>query len=104
MRPRLDGRRFDGAGYDPAQDQKRLEGQIARVFNASYNHWRTLFEIREITGDPESSISAQLRHLKKKRFGSWTLEKRRRADGSGTWEYRISDPVLEGLPLFEGQP
>ena len=52
--------------------------------------WRTLREIENHTGDPQSSISAQLRHLRKKRFGGYTVEKRRRGEGAkGLWEYKL---------------
>ncbi len=53
--------------------------------------WWTLSEIAQWTGYPEASISAQLRHLRRKRFGSYRVEKRRRDEG-GTWEYRVRRP------------
>jgi len=55
--------------------------------------WRTLSEIETITGDPQASISAQLRHLRKARFGSYRIEKQRRGDEtSGLFEYRLLPP------------
>jgi uncharacterized protein YueI len=51
--------------------------------------WRTLAEIETITGDPQASISAQLRHLRKKRFGYHTVNKQRRACYLGTFEYQL---------------
>jgi len=38
--------------------------------------WRSLSDIREALGYPEASISAQLRHLKKGKFGgiAWRKE------------------------------
>jgi hypothetical protein len=51
--------------------------------------WRTLYEIAKATGDPETSTSAQLRHLRKPRFGGYVVEKRRRTATAGTWEYRL---------------
>lgn len=39
---------------------------------------RTLKEIEDITGDPQSSISAQLRNLRKASFGSHVVTKQRR--------------------------
>ncbi len=50
--------------------------------------WWSLRELESATGFPQSSISAQLRHLRKESFGSYRVEKRRRTDG-GTWEYRV---------------
>jgi len=88
---------FDGPAYDPEHDRRRLTGQIHRVHfaleMASWkDQWLTLGELRHRTGDPEASISAQLRHLRKPRFGSHVIEKRRRGDaGNGLWEYRMGD-------------
>ena len=59
--------------------------------------WLTLDELAKLTHYPQASISAQLRHLRKPRFGGFELEKRPRASGRllrgedyGTvWEYRL---------------
>lgn len=83
--------RFNGPVYEPKHDQVRLSGQIERVYRAmSDGEWRTLDEIAGITGDPHASISAQLRHLRKPRFGSHMVDKRARGDRDmGLWEYRL---------------
>ena len=58
--------------------------------------WMTLHELGALTSYGEASISAQLRHLRKARFGAYVIEKRRRGDSStgsgagGVWEYRIA--------------
>lgn len=53
--------------------------------------WMTLRELSELTCYGEASISAQLRHLRKPRFGAYIVDKRRRGFGRhSTWEYRIS--------------
>jgi len=82
---------FDGPAYEPEYDHARLTGQILRVWDLMRDgHWRTLQEIADHTGDPPASISAQLRHLRKKRFGLHTVERRSRGDReSGLWEYRV---------------
>jgi len=49
--------------------------------------WRTLAEISETTGDPPASVSAQLRHLRKPRFGGYTVD--RRHMGGGLYQYRL---------------
>jgi hypothetical protein len=49
--------------------------------------WRTLEQIADMTGDPTPSVSAQLRHLRKPRFGSHTVD--RRHVGGGLYEYRL---------------
>lgn len=83
--------RFNGPVYDPKYDKVRLTGQILRIFNLMKDgHWRTLSEIEAITNDPAASISAQLRHLRKERFGSHTVNKRPRGDRKqGLWEYQL---------------
>ena len=82
--------RFNGPVYDPALDDDRLRRQIGRVFGLMLDgRWRSLQEIADATGDPHASISAQLRHLRKPRFGGHAVEKRRRAVLGGTWEYRL---------------
>lgn len=83
--------RFDGAEYVPPIDDARLTGQMRRVWDAMSNGtWRTLEEISTLTGDPAASVSAQLRHFRKKRFGAHTVERRARGDrANGLFEYRI---------------
>jgi len=72
---------FDGPAYDPTFDRARLTGQALRVWRCMADgRWRTLQEIADSTGDPESSVSAQLRHLRKKRFGEHTVLKRTRGE------------------------
>ena len=86
---------FDGATYTEELDQRRLTGQILRVFSLMKDaQWRTLAEIEQITGDPQASISAQLRNLRKERFGWHNVERRhrRRHRGvlqQGLFEYRL---------------
>lgn len=86
--------RFNGPDYDPKLDQARLTGQILRVHDCMIDGvWRTLWEIESITGDPQASISAQLRHLRKRRFGSFLVEKRRRGVSTqGLFEYKLIKP------------
>jgi hypothetical protein len=83
--------RFNGPNYSKEHDQARLTGQLQRVYGLMKDgRWRTLDEIESTTGDPASSISAQLRHLRKARFGGHLVEKRIRGDRSrGLWEYRV---------------
>jgi len=83
--------RFNGSDYIHEIDSKRLAGQIKRVHDAMIDgRWRTLAEIETLTHDPQASISAQLRHLRKERFGSFIIEKQPRGDRShGLFEYRL---------------
>lgn len=85
------GPHFDGPAYEPEYDHARLTGQLLRVWTLMRDgEWRTLQEIADLTGDPHASISAQLRHLRKRRFGEHTVERRIRGDRVlGLWEYRV---------------
>lgn len=83
--------RFAGSTYQPVQDDIRLTGQLARIVKCVQDGaWRTLAEIETATGAPQASISAQLRHLRKPRFGAHTVEKQPRGDrATGLFEYRV---------------
>jgi len=83
--------RFNGPDYDPVQDNARLNNQMNRVFECMKDGvWRTLSEIEELIGDPQSSISAQLRHLRKERFGKHTVNRRSRGNRAhGLYEYQL---------------
>ena len=86
--------RFNGSDYQPVRDDIRLTGQLLRVWNVvSDKQWRTLDEIASATGDPQASISAQLRHLRKDRFGAHTVEKLHM--GSGLYKYRVIPNKVE---------
>jgi len=89
----MTGADFDGPCYSPV-DKARLTGQILRVYNLIRDgKWRTLVEIAQATGDPESSVSAQLRHLRKEKFGAYDIEKRARGNrADGLYEYRLYTP------------
>ena len=84
--------RFDGGTYQPELDYERLSRQHVRVKTAmSDGRWRTLDEIAAITGDPQASISARLRDLRKPKFGCLLVERQRRGDGRrGLFEYRVN--------------
>jgi len=83
--------RFSGDTYDESADRVRLTGQIERIYTLmGDNRWRTLSEIEAATGDPAASVSAQLRNLRKKSFGSHTINKRSRGERShGLFEYQL---------------
>jgi hypothetical protein len=88
----LTGPEFDGAVYQRELDFARLSGQIKRVFNVMQKgRWLTLAEISSVTGDPPASISAQLRNLRKRRFGAYTILRRARGNREhGLFEYRLA--------------
>lgn len=82
---------FHGATFDAALDLDRLNSQQRRVFDATYNAgWLTLSEIHDITGDPEASISARLRDLRK--AGLRVDRQRRGEPKNGLHEYSVRKP------------
>lgn len=85
--------RFSGADYVPERDKRRLSGQIELIFNLVRDEkWRTLREIAQATGAPEASVSAQLRHLRKRCFGGHTVNKRHRGEpANGLYEYQLKE-------------
>lgn len=77
----------------------RTQRDVVRDVMLSANEcdaWLTLAELGAMTRYPETSISAQLRHLKKPQFGNFEVEKQLRTgadleDGHGAvWEYRMT--------------
>ena len=82
---------FDGSDYESDNDKVRLTGQLHNIYELIKDgSWRTLKEIAEKTGYGESSISSQLRNLRKDRFGNHDIRKRHRGDRkNGLFEYRL---------------
>lgn len=81
--------RFNGPEYKPVRDEQRLSSQFWTILDLmSDGCWRTLKEIAEITGYPEASVSAQLRHARKSRFGSHSVE--REHVTRGLFRYRVT--------------
>ena len=90
--------RFDGSDYDHEEDHVRLTGQIGRIVSVMRDGGRrTLDEISKLAHAPAASVSAQLRHLRKERFGSHKVHKENL--GNGIWVYWIDFngkvPVVE---------
>lgn len=88
---------FDGVTYDPKQDQARLTGQLKKVHEAmsgekylpSLQIWWTLSALARYVDGSEAGVSARVRDLRKKKFGSHTVETRRVKGGNGLWEYKL---------------
>lgn len=73
-----------GETFEPAKDAARLGDQFGRVRSLMEDgRWRTLQEIAASTGDPEASVSARLRDLRR---AGYRVDRRRRSPG--THEYR----------------
>ena len=65
--------------------------------------WLTLRELSRLTQFGEASISAQLRHLRKPKYGRYVVEKRIRrgivvsdVEHGATWEYRLRRGIQVG--------
>lgn len=93
---------FDGETYNDDVDFARLARQLDRVFAAMRVHsgtpgkWQTLGEIAALTGDPEASISARLRDLRKPRCGALRVDRRHRGPAErGLYEYKLVQPPSE---------
>jgi hypothetical protein len=94
-----------GPAFDQQIDGERVETQlevIAAFMLDMYGQgrWVSLYEIEEATGAPSASCSAQLRHLRKTKFGGHRVEKRRRYSQGmlgGTWEYRVVPNPIGGV-------
>ncbi len=91
-----------GPAYNPKLDYSRLNDQQARVRELALKSGWFLIDELVIALEkkygvkfPEQSVGSQLRHLRKKKFGSHYLSKRRVAKG-GLYEYRltINDPAF----------
>jgi len=86
----------DGQTYVQERDGSRLAKQHNRVLAFMRDgRWHTLEAISEATGDPQASVSARLRDLRKDRFGAHLID--RRYVERGLWQYRLVTGQLELL-------
>lgn len=96
---------FNGPEYDPKTDDPRLRLQHERIKKLMMEHkWLTLGEIENATEAPQASISTQIRHLRKVRFGGYVMERRPRGDRKrGLFEYRLMPPGHESQWVHKTQ-
>src|SRR5579864_1983797 len=82
----------DEGMFRPGVTQRETLLTVLRMA-AQYETWLTLAELAGKTKFPPASISAQLRHLRKARYGGWAVEKRRREwiTEELVWEYRLAE-------------
>ena len=67
-------------------DPLHFRAQLERVFSLmSDGKPRTLAEISLATGDPQASVSARLRDLRKEKFGGYVVTRTYIADGIFTY-------------------
>jgi hypothetical protein len=79
---------FNGSDYNHNLDGPRLGNQLNKIFELMKDaEFRTLEQISLITSVPSPSVSAQLRHLRKQRFGSHTVNKKN--FGGGLFMYQL---------------
>ena len=84
---------FDGAAYRPELDKVRLTGQLKDVYELMRDgKWRSVQDISLLTRHPENSISAQLRNLRKERFGGYSVQREYRGNLSF---YRVIAPGVQ---------
>ena len=93
--------KFDGPEYDPKLDCQRLTNQHYRILNLMLDGvWRTVDEIAEILGEKNSrSVDAQLRHLRKPKFGSYRVLRQNRNGIRGLSEYQVLHPLIKAVQL-----
>ncbi|KKK93420.1 hypothetical protein LCGC14_2693060 [marine sediment metagenome] len=82
---------FDGITANKSLDDTRLKGLLHRVYRLMTEHrWMTLSEIQKEVGGSEAGVSARLRDLRKEKFGSHIVNRRRRGEGTrGLFEYQL---------------
>ena len=80
---------FDGETYNKKFDEARLKGYNAKVYDYMKNGgWFTLHELSYSLNMLEATVSARLRDLRKEKFGSHIVERRRVGCG-GLHQYRL---------------
>lgn len=85
----------DGETYDHERDGARLNRQAHAVYALMRDQrWRTLAEIAERLGEPEASVSARLRDLRKEKFGGFLVER----------EYLDSSPAFGNTGCCRQKP
>ncbi len=81
---------FDGDTIDQDRDGPRLHRQLNLVFNLMKDgRARTLDAIARQTGEPEASVSARLRDLRKPRFGGHTVKRKHIAQGVHEYQLEV---------------
>lgn len=87
---------FDGDDYNHGRDSERLGTQLERIKEAVIGKgFFTYEQIALMSGAPLTSIPAQIRNLKKARFGGYKVERRYVCDG--VYVYSVLEPSTEDL-------
>jgi len=81
--------------YRGAKDQIRINEQHERIKSLMLDEsWRTVREISAVLGYPETSVSAQLRHLRKPQFGGFIVRRKKRQNTNES-EYCVERPKAQ---------
>lgn len=89
-----------GETFDEKRDGARLGAQYLRVRSVMQDGvWRTLSTISAATGDPEASVSARLRDMKRDGF-----KIHREYVARGLWKYRAEMVGAECWPTSQYSP
>ena len=84
--------KFNGSDYNPTLDDGRLGKQMDRVKYVTRSGIpMSLADIAKKTGDPEASVSAQLRHLRKEKHGAHKVDKIHIGHGIYLYEVTLND-------------
>lgn len=79
-----------GGTYSHEHDFERLNTQMGLVWRVVCDGgWYRLYEISLATNQPEASVSARLRDLRKKRFGGYLVDCERVHPDSAICRYRV---------------
>lgn len=80
---------FDGDTYVRATDHVRLQGLLLATYNyMADQRWHLLGDLAMAINCTPQGASARLRDLRKRKFGGFTVE-RRRVGTLGLYEYRL---------------
>lgn len=84
----------DGTTFHMERDGPRLASQHHRVLaRLRDGRWHTLGELAAYTHDPEASVSARIRDLRKAKFGSHVIQ--REYVQRGLWKYKLVTGQME---------
>lgn len=80
---------FDGDSYERARDHVRLQGLLLATYEyMADGRWHLLGDLAETINCTPQGASARLRDLRKRKFGGFTVQ-RRRVGELALYEYRL---------------
>jgi hypothetical protein len=102
QRMRMQGSRKARVKRTPVPNQREVLRDVL-LGATQCDSWLTLHELAQLTQYAEASISAQLRHLRKVKYGRYVVDKRVRrgtvlhdVEHRATWEYRLRRGIQIG--------